>query len=686
MKMRKKCCFIIALIFLLALSACTSHPEADGGKFNVIFTYNYADAPDAEIERVAAGEDVQEPSIPTREGYRFLYWASNKAGTDAFDFNSKINSDTKLFAIWQATSAKVSFDARNGEEPIAQIVDVGESVCAPAANPVREHYSFDGWYADANGMNPFDFSTPIQRNTTIYAKWQQVIAAVSFDYGNGQSKEILVDIGENVSEPSKVPSREDYAFTGWYADMHCSEKFDFSEPVNKDTAVYAGWKQVVATVKLNPGYSEGETKLSKVRIGETLSEPAALEREGYDFDGWYADAALTMPVDFTQKVNGDSTIYAAWKARTYIVQFQVRGGTPVDNQEVTYGEHADYCETERSGYSFAGWYTDMGFETGFDFDEPITEDTVLYALWTKEGSTGGSQNNSGDAGGKQKLVLDLNYDGKILEEIRFDSTLIPSTKISGSPERLGYVFAGWYEDPECTNTANLKKTVNQTTTFYAKWNKTYTFEAEYVDFSGMQSNGYSITGEGPDAIITYASLYDNSSELVQSVSNGYFIHQLLYPNATVAFHVTASEDTSGVSIVLRLSPELYDMMWSGTQNYTVDVNGTRYYLNADLTGALGEAGRNNKRLFDNYVVTVSAELKKGDNVIRLITTNTDAKDGTWWASTPIIDCVYISADTQLRWTEGYCKPEQVGQTMADVEKSYDVKELLNYSDTSGGRK
>ncbi len=41
----------------------------------------------------------------------------------------------------------------------------------------------------------------------------------------------------------------------------------------------------------------------------------------------------------------------------------------------------------RSGYAFGGWYTDAKTTESFDFKTEITKDTVLYAKWTKRGSS-----------------------------------------------------------------------------------------------------------------------------------------------------------------------------------------------------------------------------------------------------------------------------------------------------------
>ena len=60
----------------------------------------------------------------------------------------------------------------NGGSGIAQeTVPSGETVNRPE-DPTRYGYSFEGWYADRKCTEPFDFSTPIIKNTIIFAKWE----------------------------------------------------------------------------------------------------------------------------------------------------------------------------------------------------------------------------------------------------------------------------------------------------------------------------------------------------------------------------------------------------------------------------------------------------------------------------------------------------------------------------------
>ena len=71
----------------------------------------------------------------------------------------------------------VTFDFDNGTEAENKQVKNGEKVTPPTA-PTKEDYIFAGWYTkDTSGnwaAKPFDFSTPIKDNITLYARWEKV--------------------------------------------------------------------------------------------------------------------------------------------------------------------------------------------------------------------------------------------------------------------------------------------------------------------------------------------------------------------------------------------------------------------------------------------------------------------------------------------------------------------------------
>ena len=59
-------------------------------------------------------------------------------------------------------------------------------------------------------------------------------------------------------------------------------------------------------------------------------------------------------------------------------------GTQITAQTVESGFKATKpADPKASGYTFGGWYADAAFSAKFDFNTAITENTTVYAKWTK---------------------------------------------------------------------------------------------------------------------------------------------------------------------------------------------------------------------------------------------------------------------------------------------------------------
>ncbi len=117
-------------------------------------------------------------TVPTREGYAFLGWATNKNATqaayqpgDAF----KNNTDTTLYAVWQKTHT-VFYNANGGVgAPSSQIKIPGTPLTLSATVPTREGYAFLGWATNKSATQAaYQPGDAFKNNTdtTLYAVWQ----------------------------------------------------------------------------------------------------------------------------------------------------------------------------------------------------------------------------------------------------------------------------------------------------------------------------------------------------------------------------------------------------------------------------------------------------------------------------------------------------------------------------------
>ncbi len=70
----------------------------------------------------------------------------------------------------------VTFDSQGGSLVESQTVEKGKTATKPT-DPTRMGFDFDGWFLDLNNTSDgsFSFDTKIEKDTTLYAKWNTVV-------------------------------------------------------------------------------------------------------------------------------------------------------------------------------------------------------------------------------------------------------------------------------------------------------------------------------------------------------------------------------------------------------------------------------------------------------------------------------------------------------------------------------
>lgn len=378
------------------------------------------------------GTHMSEPTAPTLTGYTFGGWYTDEAHTQRFDFaNTPVTVDTQLYASWTLQSYTVTFDVYQGDHANVpdQTIEYGTRITRPT-DPVRTGYTFTDWYADEAHTLPFDFQTIITDSVTLYAGWSTNQYVASFESNGGTLvSEQLLDYGNPVQEPQE-PNRTGYTFTGWYSDTDLQQRFDFATSSIQDhIQLYAGWERILYTVSFD---TTGGSDIPDMSIGHgdqlTLINEPTSDTEGQVFAGWFADPQLTVKFDFSQLIQSDVTLYAKWAVRVQQITFDTDEGTTIAPQTVAYGDLLSRpSDPERTGYTFAGWFTDSG--QPFDFaTTTVVADMMLYAKWNIAVRTVTFHTD----GGTTIQAIEVN-NGEMLSR--------PS-----DPVRTGYTFTGWYLD------------------------------------------------------------------------------------------------------------------------------------------------------------------------------------------------------------------------------------------------
>ena len=201
---------------------------------------------------------------------------------------------------------------------------------------------------------------------------------ITFDPDNGDQpstqKVNWSKDGAALTAPDPVPTNEGHSIEGWYYDNNGTEtKWNFDTDTVKCTmTLKAKWELSTYSVTLQ---TDGGTIASGKEVtgytygtGAVLPTTNDITREGYRFDGWYADSSFSgLPVrEITATDTGNKTLYAKWTRNT----------TPIISGN-TINYIVEHYKTDGSGYTLAETEHSAG-KTG---------DTVTATPKTYEGFT-----------------------------------------------------------------------------------------------------------------------------------------------------------------------------------------------------------------------------------------------------------------------------------------------------------
>ncbi len=275
------------------------------------------------------------------------------------------------------------------------------TVLGDTGSMTKTGYSFAGWNTAGDGSGtsytPAALFT-INSNVTFYAMWTINTYTATFDSNGGSTVTSQTVAYNGTATAPTAPTKTGYTFAGWYADSGLTTAFSFSTAITADITLYAKWTLLTTyTVTYNGNGStggsapvDGNAYLSGAVV-TVLGNTGSLTKTDYTFGGWNTAAngsGTTYAGGSTFTISSNVTLYAVWTINTYTVTFNSNGGSTVTSQTVVYNSTATApTAPTKTGYTFAGWYSDSGLTAAFDFSSPITADITLYAKWTASACT-----------------------------------------------------------------------------------------------------------------------------------------------------------------------------------------------------------------------------------------------------------------------------------------------------------
>ena len=379
---------------------------------------------------------------PQKDYYEFEGWhTSADFSTEPITLiPSGTTDDINLYAKWSPKEFSIIYHlGGDGENPNPATYTV-ETDNINLQAPVRNGYSFQGWYDNAGYQGVPIEVIPMGSvgNREYYAKWEVITYQITY-YLDGGVNSIYNPTSYNIQSSNIIleePLKSYYIFQGWYDNANFEGEAATGIPSGSwgNKEFYALWTPVIYNINyhLYGGVNAASNPHSYTYEDEyILEEPT---REYYIFENWYLNSSFTgNPITKIENRNGELNLYAKWIPISFNIIYSLDGGiNHLDNPDkYTIETNIILQKATKANYNFMGWYDNPDFE-----GQPViqianrTGDMILYA--------------------KFLLAYRITYyldDGE-------NNVLNPETYteedeiILLAPHKANHIFMGWYDNPD----------------------------------------------------------------------------------------------------------------------------------------------------------------------------------------------------------------------------------------------
>lgn len=325
-------------------------------------------------------------------------------------------------------------------------------------DPVREGYTFLGWYTQAEGGTKYTFTEAVSSNITLYAHWNAHSHTVTLE--NDENKETnSYDYGSSVSVPTPT-KKTGYNFNHWEVTVPDGEtapslngpdengNYSFSMP-DYDITLTAKWTQkdvIDPDVDLKFDAATGEVTSNNTQV----NADDIINRKFYDDKGNEVpgeklnDRGLpTEPGDYIVKVDVKETENTAPANQVTGNQIKWSYNVPQKEEKVTYtlsllGGIAKVNGKDTTINDNGDITIEKGATVEVTFDKSILSDAQTFDQWTIKPA---SVLNAVDPKA-ETITFTMPGENVIIEAMTKDASIEEEPNILGTTLIIGIAAAG----------------------------------------------------------------------------------------------------------------------------------------------------------------------------------------------------------------------------------------------------
>lgn len=228
----------------------------------------------------------------------------------------------------QSTLQTYSISFYDDDILISEISTSGYEIITLPEAPIKDNYTFKGWYLDKNTWNEklsedYFINKALTHDINSYAYYEENVIpepqeyTINF-YVDDDIFSTLQTSGNELITLPDAPKKESYEFVGWFFDKdtfnnQLKEDTYLNKSLDQDINVYANYLFKEEPVKEFTVTFDtcGGDKMDSITTSIISSEPIPT-RDGYTFLGWYLENTYISKVTFPYEVTQNITLYAKW--------------------------------------------------------------------------------------------------------------------------------------------------------------------------------------------------------------------------------------------------------------------------------------------------------------------------------------------------------------------------------------
>ena len=261
------------------------------------------------VESIVPGDKVTEPAEPTLANHKFIGWYVDAAFTALFDFDTAINADTDIYAqIIELKDIRISHTVSTTD---TKYVPANETIAVAVPISYFDNEFVQGGTYKENIYLPYNVDAPVQ--LMVFGKVVDLTAVPPMGeaslflsktlpntFATGTPEQITYEFEPFIKEGTTIKGPKTTVEVTYIP--QCEIKYIANGGIFSDSVG-------VVTNSANE-----EMKVSWIDYGTIFSSSdPVVTKSGFDFDGWYADEALTTPFVLSNVAQETHmNIYAKW--------------------------------------------------------------------------------------------------------------------------------------------------------------------------------------------------------------------------------------------------------------------------------------------------------------------------------------------------------------------------------------